>query len=93
MKILEELFYGNVSPNDREFPTNGRLFNLSKLLTRNTDKLQPMLSKEASAVFEALLDTQMEYNALLEQKSFIYGFRLGARIMLEALRDDEENID
>ena len=82
MKILEELWYGNVDPRQVE-NTSGRHKNLTRLVTENEKKLLTLLSDEAKEIYEKLADCQKELNDLEQCEMFIRGFKLGARIMIE----------
>jgi len=85
MKILEELWYGNVAPGERSVDKGDRLWNLGRLILQNEEELAPLLSEKAKEVLEKLRDNQSELNDLNECEVFVCGFRLGARIMLEVL--------
>lgn len=85
MKILEELWYGNVMPGERSVEKGGRPWNLGRLILQNEEELKPLLSEKATEVLEKLRDSQSELNDLNECEVFVCGFRLGARIMLEVL--------
>ena len=85
MKILEELWYGNVTPGERSVEKGGRLWNLGRLILQNEEELKPLLSEKATEVLEKLMDNQSEPHSIRECEVFICGFRLGARIMLEVL--------
>lgn len=89
MKILEEFWYGNIQPNERDVVPNSRLAKLLKLVAKNEENLAPMLSEDAKAVFGKLKDSQDELSSMNERDSFVLGFRLGARFMLEVM----ENMD
>ena len=92
MKILEELWYGNVMPGERYAEKGSHLWNLDRLIQQNKEELEPLLSEKAKAVLEKLLDNQAELNGLNESEVFICGFRLGARIMLE-VRDVSDKLE
>lgn len=85
MKILEELWYGNVTPSERSVEKGSHLWNLGRLILQNEEELTPLLSEKAKEVLEKLRDNQSELNDLNECEVFVCGFRLGARIMLEVL--------
>ena len=82
MKILEELWYGNVDPKQWD-SASGRHKNLTRLATENEKKLLALLSDEAKEIYERLTDCQKELNDLEQCEMFIRGFKLGARIMIE----------
>ena len=85
MKILEELWYGNVAPGERSVDKGDRLWNLGRLILQNEEELAALLSEKAKEVLEKLRDNQSELNDLNECEVFVCGFRLVARIMLELL--------
>ena len=85
MRILEELWYGNVTPGEREVEKGDRMWNLGRLILQNEEELEPLLSEKAKEVLEKLRDNQTELNGINECEIFVCGFRLGARIMLEVL--------
>ena len=85
MRILEELWYGNVTPGEREVEKGSRMWNLGRLILQNKEELEPLLSEKAKEVLEKLRDNQTELNGINECEIFVCGFRLGARIMLEVL--------
>ncbi len=43
MKILEELWYGNVAPGERSVDKGDRLWNLGRLILQNEEELAPLL--------------------------------------------------
>lgn len=82
MKILEELWYGNIDPRQQKDSTS-RHKNLMHLVTVNEKKLLALLSDEAKEIYERLTDCQKELNDLEQCEMFIRGFKLGAQIMIE----------
>ena len=85
MKILEELWYGNIAPSERSIDKGNPMENLVRLIVRNEEELAPLLSENAKEVLEKLMDNQSELHSIRECEVFISGFRLGARSMLEVL--------
>ena len=91
MKILEELWNGNILPSERNIGKGGKLQHLGELIIRHEKALDPLLSEKARGLLEKLQDNQAEWASLRECEIFTYGFRLGARIMLEVM-DDSDNM-
>ena len=83
MKILEQLWYGNILPHERDVAPNSRLERLGRLIVRNEEELDPLLSEKAKEVFEKLMENHADRSRLNGCEAFVYGFRLGAKIMLE----------
>ena len=83
--ILEELWYGNVSPweqcnrNDREAKE------LIALLHRNREQLAEGLTQGQREMLEEYEDCQSELSAKTERTAFIKGFGLGVRLLSAAM--------
>lgn len=84
MKILEQLWYDKISFFQRKPPETDEIMRLKKLILEDREKLTKMLTPEAAELFEKLMDNEGELSSLIECDTFTYGFRLGAKIMLEA---------
>ena len=89
MKTLEELWYGNINPNERNLKPGSRLHKLGALIIRHEETLMPLLSEQAKEVYEKLRDCQSELHGLNECEAFCIGFRLGARIAYEAMEGND----
>lgn len=87
MKILEELWYGNILPHKRDVVPKSKRHYLGRLIVRNEEELDPLLSEKAREVLEKLNENQADRARLNECEAFVYGFRLGAKIMLEVMDD------
>ena len=85
MKILEEMWLGNIKPNERKLPSNSEQYELVSLIVRHEETLFPMLSEQAKETYEKLRDCRSELSSLVECEAFTSGFRLGAKIMFEVM--------
>ncbi len=52
MTTLENLYYGNIVPSDKDVRRGGEYSKLLNLSVRNEEKLMPTLSKEQKVIFE-----------------------------------------
>ena len=81
--VLEELYYGNISPAERSIrPGN----NVQKALQKRDtleSKLNELLTDEQRATFEQYLSLSAEILDANCLDSFINGFRLGALFALD----------
>jgi hypothetical protein len=89
MQILEELYIGNVRPGERSFKRNSQYGRALSASADAADKLIAALTAEQKELFEAFSDVQREVAVLTDAETFIYGFRTGAKIMLDVLTDGE----
>ena len=87
MKIIEELWYGNVVPNERELPPDSKQHELVGYIDRHEKDLLPLLSEQAKATYEKLRDCRSEMFRLAERDAFVTGFELGMKIMMEVTED------
>ena len=80
--ILEDLYYGNISPCQRARPNS----KVKKLMQKQSDletKLSESLTEEQRATFEQYLSVSADLLDANCLDSFITGFRLGARFTHE----------
>lgn len=66
MKILEELWYGNINPNERDVKLGSRLHKLGALIVRHEETLMPLLSEQAKEIYEKLRDCHSELQGINE---------------------------
>ncbi len=85
MDILEDLYYGNLFPNEKCAKLDDETKELLVLLNRNEEKLITTLSDEQKETFEKYKDCNWEISEICERQSFITGFKLGAKIVIEAM--------
>lgn len=80
--ILEELWYGNVSPNDDRKMSHEARSQTKKLADAHAN-LSSELSQEQKNLLKEFEDAYSELNCTNEREIFVYAFRLGAKIALE----------
>ena len=88
--ILEELWYGNIHPQEQSADHNREVKNLIGLMGKNRDKLSDTLTDEQKETLEKYDDCVNEMNGIIEREIFAYAFRLGGRLMLETLTESED---
>lgn len=89
MRILEELWFGNITPNARNFASGSEYGELCKLLCRNEKELNAMLDEKANDVFQKYQDAESEMGQISECEAFISGFQLGAKIIIEVMANQD----
>ena len=83
--IIEEIYYGNISPSDRDIIRGGTYSHILNLVTRNDDELVQMLTQAQQETFDKFKDCVSELGDKNEMVSFVLGFKLGMRLALEAM--------
>ena len=87
MKLLEELWYGNIEPADFDADAGKDYKELLRLISRNEEKLQATMTDEQKELFSRYMDCVREHQSMAECLLFQNSFRLGARIMLEVMAE------
>lgn len=90
--VLEELYAGNIRPTDKIFDKNSKVEKLCGLVISLQDDLREMLNDEQKRLFHKLVSTQSDLEYREGMEKFIDGFKLGLRIAIEALRDDDRGL-
>ena len=85
MTVLEDLWYGNINPNEAILQDDKRFKSLLSLMGKNRDKLSDTLTEQQKEILEKYDDTINEMHSLAEQSAFQYGFSLGVRLMIEGV--------
>ncbi|MCH5324181.1 MAG: hypothetical protein J1E39_03105 [Eubacterium sp.] len=83
MKILENLWYGNINPVENYLTDNKQFSQLSKQVVQDEEELFPLLSDKAMKAYEQLAESRSIRAQVSECEAFTAGFRLGVRMMLE----------
>ena len=89
MLILEDLYLGDVRPSERSFKRNTQYAKALDNLVKVGDELTDTLTEKQKEMFEDYMTAQREVNVLTDCETFIYAFRLSAKIMLDILTDGQ----
>ena len=87
MHVLEDLYLGAIRPGERIGKRTQQYTNAHDEAIKTSDALTASMTEEQKELFEDFLDAQRELNILTDIETFIYSFRLGAKIMLDVLTE------
>jgi hypothetical protein len=85
MSTLKDLFYGDIIPSEHIIPSHAEYQANNKKILDEMNRWQHSLSKEEFKKLESLYDLWSASSAMVEERSFMYGFRLGCLLIIEAL--------
>ena len=85
MKILEELWYGNINPQGPDSQKNPQMEHALFLVVKSEEAMRAMLTDTQKEQFEKVSDRQSELTDLLERRAFAEGFRLAIKIMVDVM--------
>ena len=90
--ILEELYYGNIQPDRFIIPHDPEYFELNQKISDILQLWKNRLSAENYLHLENLLELNSQLYSMEAMASFIYGFKLGAKMIIEVMTEDKEVI-
>lgn len=82
MNILQDLWYGNIRPNENKVITDEEK-ELVELIARHHETLSSSLKKDDLDVFEKYVDCFTEYASLIEAQAFEIGFKLAVKLLID----------
>ena len=89
MQILEDLYLGDIRPNERSFKRNSQYAKALEEVVKVGDTLTESLNEEQKNLFEGFMDAQREVTVLTDCETFCVAFKLGAKIMLDVLTEGQ----
>ena len=90
MSIIEEIYFGNLSPNEIEIEKGSEMDIRLKRIIHIQEELTKLLSRDQNKKKKKLLCEQSKMNSLSECKAFENGVRLGVKLMTEVFADKEK---
>lgn len=81
--IIEELYYGNLHPEERIVPTDPEYRPLNRKVSKLIEEAKERLLENDFATLEQILDLTSDSSSMVTSASFVEGFRMGALVMVE----------
>ncbi|MFI3326919.1 MAG: hypothetical protein R3Y35_12225 [Clostridia bacterium] len=89
MKILEELYHGNINPNTKMFAGNTNYAKAMEKLSDNEELLIKLLDSKKKKIFLDYVNAQATITGESSVEDFIVGFKLGAKIALAMVSEED----
>ena len=89
MRILEELWLGELSPIDAAMPRTKEYKKVLRCVIENQERLEKQLPQDAKQLLKSYDDAQIQLHDISERAAFSQGFCLGAKIMLAVLENGQ----
>ena len=90
--ILENLYFGNITPNDQVVKSGTVLKKAMEQSAECEEKLAALLEDKERALLLRLINAENEIGSTMALENFILGFRLGVRMILESLDGDDGSL-
>ena len=92
MNILEELWGGAIRPSERTVRRGTEYARLQDAALRAYDRFWAMLSEDQKEAYKALTELDMERTAISDADIFAKGFRLGVRLLLAVICEEDSQL-
>ena len=89
--MLEDLWYGNITPFEDFLDGRKEFKELMKLMASNREKLEKDFTPEQTEWLAKYDDVINEMHGIAETEAFKYGFRLALNLTVEAMSEKSEN--
>ena len=90
--ILEDLYYGNITPGVQQMAPNSELKRATDRVARFESQLTERLDEDGQTIRAKLIESRDEVESITARENFILGFRLGARITMECMDENDGDI-
>lgn len=91
-QFLNDFYYGNITPSERKMAPDSELRQAVGRAADCEDRLIKRLDKAEQELLEELMDAQHLMSCITAQEDFILGFRLGVRMMMECMDDNDGDL-
>lgn len=82
--IIEELYFGNLRPEEDIVPKDAEYRSINKEITAYIEKFKRELSEEDFKQLEVLFDMMDQVHSIHSKEAFASGFKIGTLIMIES---------
>ena len=87
--FIEELYYGNINPNEKKFVRNTQYSKALETMSEIENEVLNKFSDEDKKLFNDMINASDEISACTSVENFTMGFVLGVRMMIDCFRADE----
>ena len=89
---LEDLYYGNITPGAQQIAPNSELKRATDRVARFESQRTERLDEIGQTILAKFVESKDEAESITALENFILGFRLGARIMMECMAENDGDI-
>ena len=89
---LEDLYFGKITPNEQDITPGSVLADAMDQAEQCEEKLTIRLEGEEKTLLLRLLNAENEISSTMALENFVLGFRLGMRMTIEALDEDDGSL-
>ncbi len=88
MSIIEDLWYGNISPCERDIKRSSDYADALDRIVQLETELHARLNDEEKELLERFVDCSNEMCCISEREMFVRGFTLGIKLIIEVMNSE-----
>jgi hypothetical protein len=90
VSIIEDLWYGNIAPWEREIKRSSNYADALERIVQIEADLHARLNDEEKEILERFVNCTNEMCCISEREIFVQGFMLGAKLIIEVMNSENE---
>ncbi len=90
MSIIEDLWYGNISPCERDIKRSSDYADVLERIVQHEKELNARLNDEEKEILERFVNYTNEMCCISEREMFVRGFTLGIKLIIEVMTSENE---
>ncbi len=83
---IRKLYNGTIIPSEEQLKPDSEYYDFTKEMCELEDKAEKVLSEEHYALFMEYVTLRNNYGHMMNEESFIQGYKLGAQMTLETFK-------
>jgi len=88
-KLLQDLYNGRINPLDMKLMDGSQYKKAVEKVSQYDEEISELLTGQHKELFEKFISKQGELNYLNSEERFIQGFKMGARLVIEIMYENE----
>lgn len=92
MKVLEELWMGNIHPCDRVVKQGTEYERLQREAQKAYDRFEAMLTPDIKDAYNAYTEVNLQLTCISDADIFAKGFRLGVKLLLAGICEEDSQL-
>ena len=88
MRIIEDLWYGNIAPWEREIKRSSEYADVLERIVQLETDLHARLNDEEKEILERFVNCTNEMCCISEREMFVRGLTLGAKLIIEVMNSE-----
>lgn len=85
-ETIRKLYKGKIDPSEEQLKPDSACYGFIEKMSNLEDKAKEIMTDEQHKIFEEYMTVRNEYGFMMNEESFIQGYKLGAQMTLETFK-------